>query len=310
MGALLENPQAIADLAAEGTANEEQALEAQPTGAQEGVAATGGGGTKCMTRDGKRRGSNERRSDPLDGYRDSECVKRKVPESRAALLGEEFSAGARRRHPGTTIVPIFGRRAGVVIALRMTRRRVCAVLRRHAHGTRGQYMARAEQGGPQNREEEETSHCTANAIMRRLQPETDHFLSKENDMPWMNLAAVGVGAAFGAWARWGLSLLLNPIFPSLPMGTLAANLIGGLVIGVVMGVAEPLAISATMRLLIVTGFLGGLTTFSSFSAEAVGTFMRGESGWAIVLVLSHLMGSLLLTGVGVWVGRAVVTAAP
>ena len=126
-------------------------------------------------------------------------------------------------------------------------------------------------------------------------------------MPWMNFAAVGLGAAFGAWARWGLSLLLNPVLPSLPLGTLAANLIGGLLIGVVMGLAEPLNLSVTLRLLVVTGFLGGLTTFSSFSAEAVGTLMRGESGWAILLVLAHLVGSLVLTGVGVLIGRAVVT---
>ena len=126
-------------------------------------------------------------------------------------------------------------------------------------------------------------------------------------MPWMNFAAVGLGAAFGAWARWGLSLLLNPVLPSLPLGTLAANLIGGLLIGIVMGLAEPLNLSVTLRLLIVTGFLGGLTTFSSFSAEAVGTLMRGESGWAILLVLAHLVGSLVLTGVGVLIGRAVIT---
>ena len=126
-------------------------------------------------------------------------------------------------------------------------------------------------------------------------------------MPWMNIAAVGVGAACGAWARWGLSLLLNPVFPSVALGTLAANLGGGLLIGIVMGLAEPLHLSVTLRLLIVTGFLGGLTTFSTFSAEAVGTLMRGESGWAIVLVLAHVVGSLLLTGAGVLVGRAVVT---
>lgn len=126
-------------------------------------------------------------------------------------------------------------------------------------------------------------------------------------MPWTNFAAVGLGAAFGAWARWGLSLLLNPVIPNLPLGTLAANLIGGLLIGIVMGLAEPLNLSVTLRLLIVTGFLGGLTTFSSFSAEAVGTLMRGESGWAILLVLAHLVGSLVLTGVGVLIGRAVVT---
>jgi fluoride exporter len=130
---------------------------------------------------------------------------------------------------------------------------------------------------------------------------------KENDMPWMNIAAVGVGAAAGAWTRWGLSLLLNPILPNLPLGTLAANLVGGLLIGVVMGLAEPLNLSVTLRLLIVTGFLGGLTTFSTFSAEAVGTLMRGETGWATLLVLAHLIGSLVLTGVGVLIGRAVVT---
>jgi CrcB protein len=123
----------------------------------------------------------------------------------------------------------------------------------------------------------------------------------------VNIAAVGAGAAVGAWTRWALSLLLNPVLPSLPLGTLAANLIGGLLVGIVLGLAEPLALSATVRLLIVTGFLGGLTTFSSFSAEAVGTLLRGQSGWAILLVLAHLLGSLVLTGAGVWIGRAVVS---
>jgi fluoride exporter len=125
-------------------------------------------------------------------------------------------------------------------------------------------------------------------------------------MPWMNVAVVGIGAACGAWLRWGLSLLLNPIFPSLQLGTLASNLIGGLLVGIVMGLSEPLSLSVTTRLLIVTGFLGGLTTFSTFSAEAVGTLMRGEPGWAIVHVLAHLLGSLVLTGIGVLIGRALV----
>jgi fluoride exporter len=125
----------------------------------------------------------------------------------------------------------------------------------------------------------------------------------------MNIAAVGVGAAFGAWARWGLSVLLNPVVPSLPLGTLAANLVGGLLVGVMMGLAEPLNLSATTRLLLVTGFLGGLTTFSTFSAEAVGTLMRGQVGWASALVLAHLVGSLLLTGIGVIAGRALIRLA-
>jgi fluoride exporter len=123
-------------------------------------------------------------------------------------------------------------------------------------------------------------------------------------MPWMNLAAVGIGAALGAWLRWGLSALLNPVVPSLPLGTLTANLVGGFLIGVVMGIAEPLSLSVATRLFLVTGFLGGLTTFSSFSAETVGLIMKGETAWPIVVVISHLAGSLLLTGAGVLIARA------
>jgi fluoride exporter len=125
-------------------------------------------------------------------------------------------------------------------------------------------------------------------------------------MPWMNFAAVGIGAALGAWTRWGLSIVLNPIMPSLPLGTLAANLIGGLLIGIVMGLAEPLSLSVTTRLLLVTGFLGGLTTFSTFSAESVGLLMKGETVSTVLLVGAHLAGSLLLTGLGVVIARALI----
>lgn len=122
-------------------------------------------------------------------------------------------------------------------------------------------------------------------------------------MPWLNLAAVGIGAAFGAWLRWGLSALLNPINPSLPLGTLTANLVGGFLIGVVMGVSDPLNLSVATRLFLITGFLGGLTTFSSFSAETVGLFMKGEMVAPLVVVFSHVAGSLLLTGAGVLIAR-------
>lgn len=122
-------------------------------------------------------------------------------------------------------------------------------------------------------------------------------------MPWINFAAVGAGAVLGAWLRWGLSALLNPLLPSLPLGTLAANLVGGLLIGIVMGVAEPLSLTVATRLFLVTGFLGGLTTFSSFSAETVGLILKGETLWPILLVTAHLAGSLLLTGGGVLLAR-------
>jgi len=112
--------------------------------------------------------------------------------------------------------------------------------------------------------------------------------------------AVGVGAAIGAWARWGLGLGLNAVFPLLPLGTLVANLAGGYVMGLAMGVISLGGVfSPELRLLVTTGFLGGLTTFSTFSAEAVDLFTRGEYGWASVHVLSHVAGSLLMTALGV-----------
>ncbi len=102
--------------------------------------------------------------------------------------------------------------------------------------------------------------------------------------------AVGIGAAIGAWGRWGLSLMLNALFPFLPLGTLVANLVGGYLMGISMGlVALGGLLSPELRLLVTTGFLGGLTTFSTFSAESVTLFSRGEYGWASLhlLLLNH-----------------------
>jgi len=113
-------------------------------------------------------------------------------------------------------------------------------------------------------------------------------------------AAVGIGAALGAWLRWGLGLWLNPAFSALPLGTLIANLVGGYLMGLAMGFfGLGNTVSPEMRLFITTGFLGGLTTFSAFSAEAVHLFSRGEYGWASVHILSHVAGSLLMTGLGI-----------
>jgi CrcB protein len=118
------------------------------------------------------------------------------------------------------------------------------------------------------------------------------------------IAAVGVGAALGAWLRWALGHLLNPAFPTLPLGTLAANLAGGLMMGVVMEVATRHAVlSPEARLFVTTGFLGGLTTFSTFSGEAATLLLRGEWLWGGVLVAGHVVGSIALTLAGLWLAR-------
>ncbi|HJW73220.1 MAG TPA: fluoride efflux transporter CrcB [Geothrix sp.] len=125
-------------------------------------------------------------------------------------------------------------------------------------------------------------------------------------MGWNAILAVGIGAAVGAWLRWGLGASLNGFFPTVPMGTLAANLVGGYLIGLAVGFFEhhP-GLSPTLRLFMITGFLGGLTTFSTFSAEAVVLITRGESAWAVVHVGGHLFGSLLLTWAGMLTVKAI-----
>jgi len=112
--------------------------------------------------------------------------------------------------------------------------------------------------------------------------------------------AVGIGAAIGAWLRWGLGLWLNPTVPELPMGTLSANLVGGYLIGLAIAffMQNP-GISPEWRLLIITGFLGGLTTFSTFSAETVTLLMRGQYAWGTAIIAAHLGGSLLMTVLGI-----------
>ena len=112
--------------------------------------------------------------------------------------------------------------------------------------------------------------------------------------------SVGVGAALGAWLRWGLGLVLNPLFSALPLGTLASNLLGGYLMGLCMGIlAWRTDLSPEIRLLVTTGFLGGLTTFSTFSAEAVTLFRQELYGWAMAHIALHVAGSLLLTLLGV-----------
>ncbi|HZZ91958.1 MAG TPA: fluoride efflux transporter CrcB [Usitatibacter sp.] len=123
------------------------------------------------------------------------------------------------------------------------------------------------------------------------------------------IVAVGSGAAVGAWARWALSLLLNPLFPTVPLGTLAANLVGGFLMGVCMAlVSHYQAMSPELRLLLTTGFLGGLTTFSTFSAEAATLLLRGQLGWGAAMVGAHVLGSVACTFAGLMVTSALLAA--
>jgi CrcB protein len=123
----------------------------------------------------------------------------------------------------------------------------------------------------------------------------------------MNLTsffAVGFGAFAGAVVRWLLTIALNPLFASVQLGTLAANLAGGLVMGLALGVFDHYeTLSLAWRLAIVTGFLGGLTTFSTFSGETVLLFLRHQYAWACAVIVAHVVGSLLLTLAGIGIVR-------
>ena len=114
------------------------------------------------------------------------------------------------------------------------------------------------------------------------------------------ILAVGGGAAAGAWLRWWLGAILNPVFPTLPLGTLAANLIGGYLIGIALALLTHFeALAPEARLFVTTGFLGGLTTFSTFSAEATTLLAREQLGWAAALIAAHVAGSILMTFAGI-----------
>ena len=117
---------------------------------------------------------------------------------------------------------------------------------------------------------------------------------------WKSALAIAAGASIGALLRWALGLRLNALLPAVPPGTLAANWIGCYVIGAAMAIfARHPAVSPEWRLFIVTGFCGGLTTFSTFSAELVTLLQQGRPGWAFGAVALHLLGSLLLTLAGI-----------
>ena len=120
---------------------------------------------------------------------------------------------------------------------------------------------------------------------------------------WRPILAISAGAALGALLRWHLGTRLNSYFPTLPPGTLMANLIGGYIIGLsVAFFASTPGISPEWRLFIITGFCGGLTTFSTFSAEVMALLQEGRLAWAMGAITTHVSGSLIATlaGLATW----------
>ncbi len=113
------------------------------------------------------------------------------------------------------------------------------------------------------------------------------------------IIAISVGSALGALLRWQLGLKLNEFFPTLPPGTLAANIVGGYIIGLAVAFfANTNDVAPEWRLFIITGFCGGLTTFSTFSAEVVTLLQAGRIGWAATTILTHVSTSIVATIVG------------
>lgn len=114
-----------------------------------------------------------------------------------------------------------------------------------------------------------------------------------------SLIVIAVGASLGAWLRWLLGMKLNALFPTIPPGTVVANMVGGYIIGLAIAfLAASPSLSPEWRLLIITGFCGGLTTFSTFSAETVALIQEGRLLWALGSISLHVVGSLAMTAAG------------
>mgnify|MGYP003325017703 FL=1 len=114
-----------------------------------------------------------------------------------------------------------------------------------------------------------------------------------------NFFYIGLAAAMGAWSRWGIGILLNAMHPVIPLGTLTANLVGGYLMGVSMGAFELFSeLSPDLKLIMNIGFLGGLTTFSAFTAEVFQLLQKNEFVASLTLIALHVIGSLLMAYLG------------
>ena len=117
---------------------------------------------------------------------------------------------------------------------------------------------------------------------------------------WKPVVAISVGASLGALLRWWFGTQLNSLFPTIPPGTVVANLVGGYIIGLAVAFFATFpAMSPEWRLFVVTGFCGGLTTFSTFSAEIVTLLQQGRLSWAVAAAAVHLAGSIVMTFAGI-----------
>lgn len=116
---------------------------------------------------------------------------------------------------------------------------------------------------------------------------------------FLSIAAISLGASLGAVLRWLLGIQFNALFPTIPLGTLAANLAGGYLIGIATAFfGQYPGLPPAWRLLVITGFLGGLTTFSTFSAEVATLLQEGRLGWAMAEIFIHVSGALIMTFLG------------
>ena len=121
----------------------------------------------------------------------------------------------------------------------------------------------------------------------------------------MIVLSISISAALGALLRWQLGVYFNPLFPTIPLGTLFANLLGGLLMGLAMElIAQNAAVPPAVRMAMTTGFLGGLTTFSTFSAETATLLFRKQYWWAAGEIAVHVVGSVVLTIIGALCVRA------